>query len=81
VHVLESGKSQAKRQYLKYCNENKFLSTDVVPLVNMALPHSFAKKENARKAVLKQGWNPLNYVLLDHPKLLHTQPELHYAEQ
>jgi hypothetical protein len=60
----------AKRIYLTYREENKFVSTDVIPLVNMAFPLSFGRKENASKAILKRGWFPLTYVLLDHPKLL-----------
>jgi hypothetical protein len=42
-------------------------------LVNLAFPLSFGKRENARKAILKRGWNPLNYVLLDHPKQIRSE--------
>jgi hypothetical protein len=64
--------TKAKRYYLSFRDEKKFVPSDIIALVNIAFPQSFGKKENARKAILKRGWNPLNYVLLDHPKLIRT---------
>jgi hypothetical protein len=64
---------KAKRIYLTFRDENKFLVTDIIPLINMAFPLSFGRKENAIKAINKRGWNPLNFVLLDHPKLNRTE--------
>jgi hypothetical protein len=49
--------------------------------VNIAFPQSFGRKENARKAILKRGWNPLNYVLLDHPKLIRSDSDSPTAEE
>jgi hypothetical protein len=65
--------AKAKREYLKHKpnrNAKKFSPTDCVPLVNMAWSNSFAKVKNAQKAIKERGWNPLNFVLLDHPKLI-----------
>ncbi len=42
----------------------KFEPTDIVPLVNMAFPKSFRRQQNAVKAILSWGWNPLNYNIL-----------------
>jgi hypothetical protein len=51
-------------------NRKGFVPTDIVPLVNVAWAKSFGKTTDARRAVLQRGWSPLNYVLLDHPKLI-----------
>jgi hypothetical protein len=62
---------KAKREYLQ-CKSNdnqKFVPTDVIPLVNIAWEKSFARHEYVRRAIIKRGWGPLNFVLLDHPKL------------
>jgi hypothetical protein len=40
--------------------------------VNTEWDKSFARVDSSRKAILKRGWNPLNYVLLDHPDLIQT---------
>jgi hypothetical protein len=63
---------KAKRAYLKYrtLENQKFVITDVIPLVNMAWHGSFTRADRARKAILQRGWGPLNYCLLDHPKLI-----------
>jgi hypothetical protein len=42
----------------------------MIPLVNRAWAMSFGRAEFAKKAVAKWGWGPLNYVLLDSPKLI-----------
>ena len=69
--------NQAKREYLKFrdASNQRFVSTDVIPLVNMAWSRSFAVVENGKKAIRQRGWGPLNYVLLDHPKLIAKLPE------
>ena len=54
-------------------NEMKFSPTDVIPLVNKAWEKSFARKDCAMRAIIQRGWNPLNYVLLDHPKLIRME--------
>jgi hypothetical protein len=46
-----------------------YMQTDIVPLVQKSWHASFAKKEKAKSAIAKGGWNPLNYVLLDHLNL------------
>jgi hypothetical protein len=69
--------TKAKREYirLKPLNKRKFSPTDCIPLINSAWERSFAKVEYAKKAILQRGWNPLNYVLLDHPKLIPLPPD------
>jgi hypothetical protein len=62
-----------KREYLKYKTtdeEIKWSHTDIIPLVNMTWPKSFAQAEYAKRAISKRGWNPLTYNLLDRPRLL-----------
>jgi hypothetical protein len=62
---------RAKKEYLTYrdIDDQKFVVTDIIPLINTAWAKSFAKVDSSRKAILRRGWNPLNYVLLDHPEL------------
>lgn len=63
--------NKSKSKYLEYrSGDLKFLMTDVVPLVKMAWKDSFANQDRARDAISSRGWGPLNYVLLDHPKLV-----------
>jgi hypothetical protein len=64
--------TKAKREYIKYkeLNNRKFCPSDCIPLINMAWYNSFANVEYAKKAIRERGWGPLNYVLLDHPKLI-----------
>jgi hypothetical protein len=63
----------AKRQYFQLLstrfNSYGFSPTDIIPLVNTAWDKSFGRCAEARRAIIQRGWNPLNYVLLDHPKL------------
>ena len=63
--------AKAKALYLKSLPSNKqrFVPTDIIPLVNMAWKDSFAYVENSLKAIREGGWGPLNYCLLDHPDL------------
>jgi hypothetical protein len=65
---------RSKREYLQYKTVHNFTPTNIIPLVNMAWERSFARSENARKAIRKRGWFPLNYVLLDHPVLIPLPP-------
>jgi hypothetical protein len=52
---------------------SQFVQTDIIPLVRKSWNASFAKKEKAKSANAKRGWNPLNYILLDHPNLKDDQ--------
>ena len=63
--------AKAKALYLNSLPSNKqrFLPTDIIPLVNMAWKESFANVTNSQKAIRERGWGPLNYCLLDHPDL------------
>jgi hypothetical protein len=56
--------TKAKREYVKHRDVPKFEPTDIVPLTNMAFPKSFGNVLNAKRAIQKRGWNPLNYYLL-----------------
>jgi hypothetical protein len=58
--------TKAKRNYrLKVVDEKKdFVATDIVPLLNYAWKHSFARTESAKHAIEQRGWGPLNYALL-----------------
>jgi hypothetical protein len=56
--------TRAKRNYIKHRRIPKFEPTDIVPLTNIAFSKSFGKTENAKRAIEKKGWNPLNYYLL-----------------
>ncbi len=49
---------------MKHRDVPKFEPTDIVPLTNMAFPKSFGNVLNAKRAIQKRGWNPLNYYLL-----------------
>jgi hypothetical protein len=44
-----------------------FEMTDIIPLVSHTWKQSFTNNANAKKAIGKRGWGPLNYALLDHP--------------
>jgi hypothetical protein len=51
---------KAKRDYLRfwYINNQKFVPTDIVTLVNTAWDKSFAKVQSSRSAIMATGWNP-----------------------
>ena len=38
--------------------------TDLIPMINYAWNHSFARKTKNQKAISERGWNPLNRNLL-----------------
>jgi hypothetical protein len=46
------------------------MQMDIIPLVNQAWAMTFGRAKFAKKAVGNWGWGPLNYVLLDSPKLI-----------
>jgi hypothetical protein len=58
----------AKRQYLRVqgLDRPKFVPTNIIPLINTAWERSFACSELAAK----RGGYPLNYMLLDDPKVI-----------
>jgi hypothetical protein len=70
----------AKRKLFEFVttklNRKGFIPTDIIPLVNAAWERSFGRATEARRAVLQRGWSPLNYVLLDHPKLIKPTVEI-----
>jgi hypothetical protein len=47
--------------------------TDIVRIVNVAWQHSFASVATYKRAIAVRGWDPLNYILLDHPELQETK--------
>ena len=47
-------------------------STDIIVITNEACTLSFARVQNNRKAISKQGWDSLNRNLLLHKELLST---------
>ena len=57
----------------KPMSNKNFGPTDIIPLVNAAWPMSFARTEQAKKAIVARGWNPLNYNLLLHPNIIATK--------
>jgi hypothetical protein len=63
--------SKAKLEYLSYKQrENqRFVPTDIIPLIAFAWNKSFSKVQSERNTVIDRGWAPLTYVLLDHPDL------------
>lgn len=65
--------TKLKKNYRKYkpISKKTFESTDIIPLVRQAWTLSFGRSGVARKAIAARGWGPLNYILLDHPTLLH----------
>jgi len=59
-------------------------ATNSKPLTFKAWYASLAKLSLVTKAVADQGWNPLKYALLTHPKILATkslQQKEHYQEK
>jgi hypothetical protein len=71
---VQNGLYKVKKNYLTFrdIDDQKFVPMDIIPLVNTAWAKSFARVDSSRKEILKRGWNPLNYVLLDHPELNKT---------
>jgi hypothetical protein len=46
------------------------MQIDIIPLVRKAWNASFAKVDSTKESIASSGWNPLNYVLRDHPNLV-----------
>ena len=67
-------KAKEELFHLKPENNKNFSSTDIIPLINMAWPKSFGRKEAAKRAIAERGWNPLNYNLLLKPEIVRTKP-------
>ena len=44
-------------------------------MVRRAFPLAFGNVENNKKATAEHGWNPLNWVLLDHPDVQTTEEQ------
>jgi hypothetical protein len=42
-------------------------TTDIIPLLNRTWEATLGNQYKAKKSIMERGWNPLNYVLLDHP--------------
>ena len=70
--AFKIGLTKAKKRYLKFkpIAKKRFCLSDIIPLVNHAWGKSFGRADVAKKAVANRGWGPLNYVLLDSPKLI-----------
>ena len=49
--------------------------TDIMGLVWQAWKPLFANIVSTQKALAERGWNPLTYVLLDHPDILGSTPQ------
>jgi hypothetical protein len=64
--------AKAKLDYIQYKSQSRqrFVPSDIIPLVDMAWKDSFARSIQARKAIKMRGWGPLNYALLNHPRLI-----------
>jgi hypothetical protein len=60
---------KAKDKYLQFKPESmqRFVSTDVIPLVNMCWTTTLGNVDFAKKSMLERGWTLLNYYLLDDP--------------
>jgi hypothetical protein len=67
---------RAKETYLRHKPEGmqRFVSTDIIPLVNICWPNTLGNVAFAKKSLLERGWTILNYCLLDDPRLL-DKPE------
>ena len=47
--------------------------TNIILVVCMAWRESFAIAVRNKKAIAERGWDPLNFILLDHPELKKAQ--------
>jgi hypothetical protein len=63
---------KAKDMYLRHKPESmqRFVSTDIIPLVNACWNQTLGNKGFAMKSLMERGWSILNYCLLDDPRLL-----------
>jgi hypothetical protein len=63
---------KVKDAYLRHKPENmqRFVSTDIIPLVNACWSQTLGNVGFAKKSLIERGWTILNYCLLDDPRLL-----------
>jgi hypothetical protein len=63
---------KVKEQYLKEKPEShqRFVSTDIIPIVNKCWPTTLGNVTFAQKSLYERGWTVLNYCLLEDPRLL-----------
>jgi hypothetical protein len=63
--------NRAKAKYFshKAPDNQRFVPTDIIPLISMAWDKSFNRQKIAQAAILDRGWYPLTYCLLDHSRL------------
>jgi hypothetical protein len=47
--------------------------TDIIPIINFAWTHSFARTESNPNAIISRGWNPCNYAVLTCKEVLRTK--------
>jgi hypothetical protein len=59
----------------------ELISYDIILIVNYGWSGSFANTTNNVKAILEQGWNPLNRMLLLHPDLRKTMTDRDLKEE
>lgn len=64
------GTMEAKRLVFTAKQGKQLQKTDIIPIVNQAWKKSFARLECVKKAIVRRGWNPLNYALMTNPKLV-----------
>jgi hypothetical protein len=48
----------------------KFVSTDIIPILNRTWPTTLGNRRFAKKALIERGWSVLNYLLMDDERLL-----------
>jgi hypothetical protein len=72
--------AKEKHEYLKDMpvGEKVFVVSDIIPLVRRVWARTFGRSEYCKRAISQRGFNPLNYILLDDPRLQHevSSPEL-----
>eukprot|EP00977_Amphora_coffeiformis_P002353 scaffold439_cov107-Amphora_coffeaeformis.AAC.1 len=51
----------------------RFYQTDIVPLIKTCWEQSFARVESNRKMICELGWGPLNFNILNDPRIAHTK--------
>jgi hypothetical protein len=63
---------KTKQEYLKErpYNMKKYVPSDIILIINRCWPHKLGNKRFARNAISQSGWFPLNYALLNDPRLI-----------
>ena len=66
---------KAKQNYLreKPATRKNFVSSDIIPILNRCWDGTLNNQRFALKSIRERGWNPLNYVLLDDPRLVRDE--------